>query len=872
MVAVATGSSSALVIRDDLPSRARVTMPAEAEPLTKFDLLIEWLLYGLLIFSPLAMGVVHSWSELVFVGLCAAIAICLSLKMLARRDSKIVWSWSYLPVVLFVVLTILQLAPLPNALVAAIAPKGLALRTRLLSDLPQSGASLQNVTLSFYPLATRHDLWLVLSYATIFFAVVNVFRRRQQIRRLLFAITLIAAAVVLLALLQDVTRANAIYFKWLSPSGVANSGPFANHSHFGQFMNLSIGAAIALMLIRLREMTSLARFLPSSLSERIHLPEFRVVWLCAFVIVAGALAIFLSMSRGGITSSLLASIFIAVMMARYRKLRPQGWIMLLLALFLAAGFSYGLFSVTYDRWINSHHIASARDRWQMIRDAFSAWRTSPIVGTGLGTNAVVLPMFDSSESSAVAVYADNDYAQAAIEMGVIGLTLVIAFVTLTWINFARSIRRGGSRTCVAAFGLGFGLFAGMIHSWSDYGQHIPAIGALTAISCGLLVTLSRLQPGTESTLEFLDPVTRSSRFTRTLRLAANIVVVCVTLYALSELNASRRADAFADHASVIAADLEQKDWQDSNEAFAALITAAESAANAQPQDMTHRYWLNVYRWRSISRVTDEETGSLLMSPESTEFARQILSDLHAQRRVCPTLPEPYGLAGQIEAFILEDRSAGFRHIRTALELQPNDHLACFNVGLIDALEGRFDDSIRHMQKANRLDHSTLKQAVYVYLDRVDRPDLAVAVAHGDAQWLIQVAQLLDDSHVDLRKAALLEAMTILKERCLQPGATSDTFATAATLCWDHEDYVEAAEHYRRALESDYGQVQWRVAFARSLAKSGQPERAVQEARICLRLDPQTVGAQQLIRELSVQSHPSPSPAGPTSAPNRASHE
>ncbi len=857
MVAVAAGSSSSLIIRDDHFDRARITLPAEAEPLTKFDSAIEWLLYGVLIFSPAAMGVVHSWSELIFVGLCAGIAICLALKLLVRRDLRIVWNWSYLPVGLFILLALVQLISLPSALIGAIAPQGLTLRTSLVSDLPQPTSALKRLTVSFYPLATRHDLWLMLSCATIFFAVVNVFRRRQQIRRLLFAITLVAAAVILLALLQDVARTNAIYFKWLSPSGFANSGPFANHSHFSQFMSLSIGAAIGLMLIRLREMTSLARFLPSSLGERIHLPEFRVIWLCAFVIVTGALAIFLSMSRAGITSTLLASIFIAIMMARHRRMRPQGWIMLLLALFLAAGFSYGLFSVTYDRWINAHHITSARDRWQTIRDAFTAWRTSPIVGTGLGTNAVIFPMFDRSESSAVSVYADNDYAQAAIEMGIVGLVLVLAFLTLTWINFARGIRKGASRTCVAAFGLGFGLFAVMLHGSSDYGQHIPAIGALTAITCGLLVTLSRLQPGTESTLEFLDPMITPSRFTPILRLATTVAVAFVSFYALSDLNASRQADAFANQASVIAADLEQKDWQDTNEAFAALLTAAESAVHAQPQDMTRRYWLNVYRWRSISRVTDDESGSLLMSPESTEFARQILTDLNDQRLICPTFPEPYGLAGQIEAFILEDTAAGYAHIRTAQALQPNDDLACFNVGLIDALEGRFDESIAHMQKANRLNHSMLEQAVHVYLDRVDRPDLAIAVAHGDAGWLIQVAQLLDEDHVELRKAALLEAMTLLKERCREPGATSDTFATAASLCWDHQDYVGAAEHYRRALDSDYGQVQWRVALARSLAKSGQADQAMQEARICLRLDSQTVAAQQLIQELSLQGHPSP---------------
>jgi len=103
------------------------------------------------------------------------------------------------------------------------------------------------MTLSFYPNATKHNLRLILAVAAVFFVVVNVYRRAEQIKRLLAAIAIIGGAIALLALAQDLFGNGKIY--WIVPTGHGEtySGPFINHSHYGQFMNLSIGAALGLL-------------------------------------------------------------------------------------------------------------------------------------------------------------------------------------------------------------------------------------------------------------------------------------------------------------------------------------------------------------------------------------------------------------------------------------------------------------------------------------------------------------------------------------------------------------------------------------------------------------------------------------------------
>src|SRR5438874_13787222 len=67
----------------------------------------------------------------------------------------------------------------------------------------------------------------------------------------------------------------------------------------------------------------------------------------------------------------------------------------------------------------------------------------------------------------------------------------ITFIVMIWINYARAIRGHFSSISAMAIGLGYGFAAILIHSATDFGQHIPADAALTAVTCGLLVSLAR---------------------------------------------------------------------------------------------------------------------------------------------------------------------------------------------------------------------------------------------------------------------------------------------------------------------------------------------------------------------------------------------
>ena len=139
-----------------------------------FDKIIEILLAGLLAFMPILFGAVQAWSQELVIIISGLIAVLFCCKLIVCPHQRIVKTWAYVPVVIFIIISALQLVPLPRTLVSIISPNTAALRTEFLSNMPGSESYLKWMPLSLYPAATKHDLRLVLSASAIFIVVLNV--------------------------------------------------------------------------------------------------------------------------------------------------------------------------------------------------------------------------------------------------------------------------------------------------------------------------------------------------------------------------------------------------------------------------------------------------------------------------------------------------------------------------------------------------------------------------------------------------------------------------------------------------------------------------------------------------------------------------
>jgi tetratricopeptide (TPR) repeat protein len=820
----------------------------------RFDWIIGWLLVVLLAVMPLAFGAVEAWSEEIVIALAAAISICFLLKVIVVRTPPLLWTWAYVPVAGLLVLVAVQLIPLPGEFVRLLSPHTAAQKTSLWSELTGAEAFLPTMTISFYPNSTRHDLRLLLCVAAVFGVVVNVFRSPGQIMRLLLAVTIIGAGVAALALAQDILGNDRIYWFGPMPGGPARSGPFINHSHYAQFMSLSIGATLALICVKIHQEFAQRPVTPAVVAECLGSPAARAVWALAAMAVVGAATVFISLSRGGMISMITAGAFTAFMVSLRKPLRGSGWIMALLALGAFVCVLYVGFDAVYDRLgaIGGLHEAVG-GRWQIVKDIAVAWTRFPAVGTGLGTHQVVYPMFDRSMEPSLAAYAENEYAQAAEEMGACGLAALVIFGILVWRSYARTIWSAQIPAQSAAYGLGFGLAAILVHSLSDFGQHLPANAVLSAVFCALLLRLPHIGAEDGASGAWSDAAGVHSRWGRIAMLAAMCIVWA---WALLDAEAARRAETY--WASVLPAErnLMGKNWQSSDEEYVSLLSDAATARQYQPGNIEYRHWLNVYRWRAISRASDPNTEQIILTPQGLEFAERIAAELKDALKLCPTFGPSWCVLGQLERSVLGRVEEGTMHVRRGRQLAPCDPTVCFVAGTLCAEQGQTEAAFAEWQRAVQLDERFFGEVASLLIKRLGRPDLSYKLAVDRPSRLIALESALDvtgDSsglltRVRDRIAELLEA------DCQTNDAAAWEFAWLARRYRQQGGVDQAIRMYRRAIALEYGQIEWRLALAELLIKRGRTPEAVRELNTVLRLRPQSDEARSLLEGIATKEN------------------
>ena len=818
---------------------------------SRLDIAIELLLTTLLVFMPLAFGAESAWSEEVVIALSGILFVCFLLKALFSGDQRLVWTWAYVPIGLFVLIAVFQLVSFPLSLAGMISPNTVALRHELLGNLPRAETSLRAASLSFYPDATRHDLRLILSIAAVFVVVVNFFRRPDQIKRLLMAIAMIGGGVAAIALAQELYGNGKFYWFTSRQYGADLAGPFVNHNNYAQFMNLSIGAALGWIYVTLHEYFAARKMEPSVVYDYLSSRAGRFCWLFVMIVAVGIATIFISLSRGGMVSMLIASVFMTLVLVSRPSLKYRGWIMVIMALGAFACILFVGFDAVYDRFGTLSDSRAYEARWQILKDLVPSYGQFPVLGTGLGTHVVVYPMFKQINDKTRYKYADNEYAQLLEEAGLVGFVILLAFGAMIFWSFLKNIRCARFPIHSAAYGLSFGLLAVLIQSFSDYGQHLPANAFLSAIFCALLVSLAHLNGEQTARLSLQS---YRLRLGRALVICLLLIGVCsLWIWALMGVDRARRGEACWAKVRDIKTTLAKRHWRGSNAEFAELISGTKAMCEHHPDNVRYRYWHATYLWHAMCQTKDPQTGAAVISEDAMPEVRDIVEQLYQICFMCPLYGPPYSLAGQIEKFVLNN-PAGAEKIRTGFRLAPSDPATCFAAARLDVLEGRTQESIPKFEKAVQLDRSLFSEVVDIFVYQLSRPLSAISMAGEDISRLSHVAGVLDDMlYFDLAEQVRDKIKGLLEAKCADADMSPSVFAHLGSIYSREGNSEAAAECYRQALAREYGQIQWRLELARLLASTDKIPEAMAHAKICLQLRPQLKAAKTLVEDLSV--HP-----------------
>ncbi len=157
------------------------------------------------------------------------------------------------------------------------------------------------------------------------------------------------------------------------------------------------------------------------------------------VLVLLALAVFLTGSRGATLALIIGSLFV---LRPHRHALPAHApltvILLLTCAYAATYFGFSAGQSNIDRLLSLYSPGSAglsrfviwEAGWRMFGDA-------PWQGWGVGTFWLLFPQYRDAADMSAGFYAHNDYLQLAIETGLIGLLLFLAFLGAVVLTYVR---------------------------------------------------------------------------------------------------------------------------------------------------------------------------------------------------------------------------------------------------------------------------------------------------------------------------------------------------------------------------------------------------------------------------------------------------
>src|SRR5574337_433897 len=284
-----------------------------------FDRLLQWMLASLFIFTPLAFGTVEAWSIAVAELLVLSMGVVWIIRMIVEGRIQFEKTSCNLPIILFLALTLFQMVPMPMTVIKHLSPTAYAMYPQASSAInPEIGWR----TISLDPTATREEFVKVLTYAVLFWVILNNFRQRQQIEAVLRIIIGIGFFLAVFGIVQKYHWNGKLYWIRKLPRYSQPFGPYVNRNHFAGYMEIVIPWTMGYLLSQLGGRgrvhalwAGLRRLTPQQ-------PRTLVLLLCAAMLMTASLL--LTGSRGGLISFLSSMVFFAVIM-RMQQPSDQKW-------------------------------------------------------------------------------------------------------------------------------------------------------------------------------------------------------------------------------------------------------------------------------------------------------------------------------------------------------------------------------------------------------------------------------------------------------------------------------------------------------------------------------------------------------------------
>jgi O-antigen ligase/tetratricopeptide (TPR) repeat protein len=638
-----------------------------------------------------------------------------------------------------VLLSVVQLVPLPLAVVRVVSPARAELHTALipaqLERLPDESASEPRpgfVPLTVDPAATRTFAAQIIAVFVVYTAARNWLASRAAFRRLAWVALANGVALAALALAQFFSPARHLMY-WSVDHGAVGYGPFVCRNHFPDFLALCVGMAVGLILTKeevkdkrkraqqRREEAIRAAVTPTgwdqvmdTLAAPIQLLERPVALAAALGVGFMLVSIPFSLSRGGMLAVIGAVVFTWVI-ARWRVAAEgglTGWAITAVVAVIAAVLIWKGTTPIQERFEASFTGRGVDDRTPIWVAGGKQVPGYWLAGSGNGSFLRVEPLGRPTGTSWIVYHhAHNEYVEAIVEGGLVrlGLTLVLVGGVL-WV-VARGYRKLRERsTGGLLLGSWFGLAVLALHAVTDFAIHLPAVALFAAVVSGYAVATAadtahspvrRRVRRSDEPEPTLPPATTPPEKGRSFApwLFPGLLTATAVFAAL-DARARYRSERFM----VAAERVRQSDAPDRFDKRVAYLTQRTRVNPSSP-----------VAWFELAQAhSDAATAARIPDgfPQSVVDAHILpaLRALRTARELCPLYPEVHARLGVYARYFAASEPP-LVHLERAKRLLPSDPEVWFACGAESLAAGDIPGAATNWRRSLELSPTTLKAIV-----------------------------------------------------------------------------------------------------------------------------------------------------------------
>lgn len=343
--------------------------------------------------------------------------------------------------------------------------------------------------ISINPSATLAALANLIAYGAVFWLALQLTVDPGRARQARNAVVAIGGFYAVYGLFAYFGGAHWVFGRLFATHPDSLISTFVNRNSFATFAGLALLATVSIFLDRIRHILALARPVRQKVALIIEAMVFQSRWTTA-AMLAIALALFLTTSRGGIIAALIALVGLTMLQLQSgsggRNRRGPIALLVLIVVGIALVIGGGNF---IDRMEGLSIETNLRST--IFATTIDAIRTTPWTGTGYGTYAEAIEAYRGNDPGIFSLWekAHNTYLENALELGLpAALALNLAILWLALICF-RGVRERRRNRAYPALGVAATLLVGL-HALVDFSLQIPAVAMLYAFMMGVALAQS----------------------------------------------------------------------------------------------------------------------------------------------------------------------------------------------------------------------------------------------------------------------------------------------------------------------------------------------------------------------------------------------